>query len=111
MDAKLKRALIYSALGIPGLGHWMMGQRAKGVALVAVSLGVVALFMFRLVRVMVALLDALNADLYEAASGGMGPTAVRSVQSRIYLDLWWVILLLLALYAYGIFDLYRLRKR
>jgi hypothetical protein len=111
MDKKLKRALIYSALGAPGIGHWMMGQRAKGAALITASLALVAVFIYRLVHVMVAMFDALNADLYEAASGGLGPTAVRSVQSRIYLDLWWVILLLLALYGYGIFDLYRLRKR
>ena len=111
MDKKLKRALLYSALGAPGIGHWMVGQRVKGAALVTASLGLVVVFIYRLVHVMVALFDALNADLYEAAAGGLGPSAVRSVQSRIYLDLWWVILLLLVLYGYGIFDLYRQRER
>jgi hypothetical protein len=111
MDKKLKRALIYSAVVAPGIGHWMMGQRAKGAALISASIALVAVFLYRLARVMTAMFAALNADLYEAAAGGSAPTAMRAVQSRFYLDLSWVILLLLALYGFGIFDLYRLRKR
>ncbi|MFH1465152.1 MAG: hypothetical protein ABIO70_12270 [Pseudomonadota bacterium] len=111
MDRKLKRALIYSALGAPGMGHWIMGMRARGAALMAATTGMLVLFGYRLIKLMSALYAALLADLYESGSGVMGPTAVRDIQGRIYLDLWWIILVIMVLYAYGIFDLYRLRKR
>jgi len=112
MDKPTKRALLYSALVGPGTGHWLLGQRGKGVVLMGAFLGLTVLFCYRLFTMMVSFYDEMM-DTF-ATTGEVFPdvTAIQEIHSSIYIENWWLILGVLALWAYGVWDIYpSARKR
>jgi len=110
MDKPTKRALLYAALVCPGTGHWLLGQRGKGVGLMGAFLGLTVLFCYRLFTMMVRFYDEMM-DIF-ATTGEVFPdvTTIQEMHSSIYIENWWLILGVLALWAYGVWDIYP-RKR
>ncbi len=106
MDKPTKRALLYSLLVCPGAGHWMMGRRGRGAVLVALATGLVALFCYRLIALMLRFYDEMM-DIF-VRTGEVFPdvTRIRQMHSGIYVENWWVILAILAVWTYGVWDIY-----
>lgn len=106
MDRETKRALLYSALVCPGMGHWMLGRRGRGAALVAAVVGLVVVFGYRLFTMMLRFYDEIM-DAF-VVSGELFPDLgrVNEMHASIYLDNWWIILAILLAWAFGVYDIY-----
>ena len=110
MDRATKRALLYAALVCPGMGHWLLGRRRRGVVLVAIFAGLVALFCYRLVTMGVRCYDEMM-DVF-AATGEVFPdvTRISEMHTGIYVDNWWLILAILLTWGFGVWDIYPRKK-
>jgi hypothetical protein len=106
MDKRTKKALLYSALASPGLGHWMLGRRKRGALLVLGFGGLVGLFCVRLALTMVRYYDEMM-EIF-AATGEVMPDASRihEMHLSIYLDNGLLIGAILGLWVFGIWDIY-----
>jgi hypothetical protein len=106
MDPKTKRALLYSALVCPGMGHWMLGRRVWGGVLVVVMVGLVVWFAWRLFTIMVSFYDEIM-DAF-VSSGELFPDLgrVNEMHASIYLENWWLIVAIMLVWAFGVWDIY-----
>lgn len=110
MDPKTKRALLYSLLVCPGTGHWLLGRRGRGAALVAAAVVLVGWFGFRLVVMMIGFYNELMESLYGGESlpdvGRLG-----SMHASIYVDNWWLLVAIGVIWVYGVWDIYPRKGR
>jgi len=106
---KRKLALILNALVLPGLGHFYIGQKLKGVFLVIATLFFFATPLVKytmLVSKMLAFVASLNnpnmlANLYQASA-----LVWPNVKTILYIS----IIGLLAVWIYGIWDIWRVKR-
>jgi hypothetical protein len=110
MERRTKKALLSSLLVCPGTGHWILGQRGRGAALIGLTLAVVIWFMVRFIGLMLSFYDEiLNGFM---ASGELLPPMDRisELHTSVYVQNWWLLLVILGLWVYSAWDIYP-RKR
>jgi mannose/fructose/N-acetylgalactosamine-specific phosphotransferase system component IIC len=105
MEPRIKRAVLLTALVCPGTGQWMLGQRAKGGVVIAVTVSLVVLFGFRLVRMMLAFYDELMDAIY-SGENVVGFERINEMHLSIYADNWWLLLVIALLWGWAIWDIY-----
>ncbi len=110
MDKPVKKALLYSALVCPGIGHWMLGKKSRGAVLIAAFAALVGLFCYRLIMKMIAMYDLLM-DIF-VMTGEVFPdvNTINELHLSIYIENWWLIALIFAVWGFGVWDIYP-RKR
>ena len=92
--------MLYSGLVFPGVGQWILGQRRKAVLIVVwITLLVAALF----VRLFVLVYDMLYPSLSQFQ---LPPELLSEVHKQAYLDNWWLLLLIIAIWIGSVVDAY-----
>ncbi len=110
MEKRTKRALLYSALVCPGIGHWQLGRRGRAVGLVVAFSALIGLFLYRLIMTMIRMYNELM-EIF-AATGEVLPDvdSINEMHLSIYIDNWWLILAILAVWGFGVWDIYPRKK-
>ena len=111
MDKPTKRALLYSVLVCPGTGHWMLGRRRRGVVLIASAGGLVAWFCYRLIMLMLRYYDEMMDTFMTTGEVFPDVTRISQMHTGIYLENWWLIVAILAVWGFGVWDIYPRKLR
>jgi TM2 domain-containing membrane protein YozV len=103
------RAALYSGLIIPGLGQLYLGSRKKGFA---IALCVIGLVVWLAVRLFALVYDVLIGEgSPEAVFFNLNEATVAQIHTLAYKQNLWLLILIIALWLYSIFDAYRVGKK
>lgn len=103
-----RRAMFYSGLIMPGLGQWVLGQRKKG-ALIMV--GVLALLFILFIRIELLFYHGFfPSGIFDFDHLELSPTMIRDLNHQAYVQNWWLLVLIIALWLGSVWDAWRTGK-
>lgn len=110
MDRDTKRALLASALVCPGLGQWRVGKRGLGAAMMAWAVAFVFLLAWRIFVLLRGYYLELTNEMLE--TGAMVPdlSSFNEIHAQVYITNWWVILAIVVVWIWSVWDLYPRKK-
>ncbi len=94
------KAMLLSGLVCPGLGQWRLGARLKGALMAAAVIGLVMVLGVKVFHTVWEVL-APGGDIMAAR---FTREAIDEAHKEAYLRNWWVLLPIVAVWLYGIFD-------
>ena len=99
------RGMFYSGVVFPGLGQWVLGRRLRAALIVIWEL-FLALALF--LRLWVLVSNTLSEPLSRFE---LPPELLAQVHKQAYVENWWLLALILAIWIWSIVDAYLIGKK
>lgn len=97
-----RRAVLFSGLVFPGMGQWLLGRRVKAVL---IGFWIVLLLLALMARIFVLVSDAImpGGDIIML---DLSPATLSAVHHQAYVDNWWLLVIIAAIWIYSMVDAY-----
>jgi uncharacterized membrane protein len=99
------RGMFYSGVVLPGLGQWVLGRKLRGAVIIAWVLGLLlALFL----RIFFLVYNTLYGPIMNFQ---LTPELISKVHKQAYVENWWILAIILAIWIWSIVDAYLIGKK